>query len=150
MAGEVTIVGKNNTKAEVTGQNELKVTLSANGEPIDSSNPLPVEATIDAGSGIATEATLEEIRDQGIGIAHAAVINPDLSLGTYSISANTYFSYTIFVLKGPVSVAGSVEFPTGSVITYEVGFNQLLGALTLTTTDPDNALVTITTLEKNS
>lgn len=97
MAGEspIKIVGvRNNTVADVTGQNELKVTLSESGNPINNSNPLPVTVT---SSGTSQDVNI------------ATVDNSVLALGQTTMSS----SLPVTLASDQPNIPITIEGPLG-------------------------------------
>jgi hypothetical protein len=75
---EVAIVGKNNTKAAVTGQNELLVKINSAGS-----------------SGLATEATLQVIETNTTGVQRTPGIIRPTAAGNLNTVAATFFSVSV-------------------------------------------------------
>jgi hypothetical protein len=114
---ETAIVGKNNTKATVTGQNELLVKVNA----------------VDPGSGLATEATLQQVENNTDDIAvntKGVLRTPNmlrttssgnlssLSLQIYSASVANVGSADGTVLGAVLKAGEIVNFDASSISHY--------------------------------
>jgi hypothetical protein len=99
---EVAIVGPNNTKAVVTGQEELLVKVNS----------------VDPGTGLATEATLVSVADNTSAYARSASVERTSTTGS-----NTVDVYSISfsnVGAGNVTVQGT-QLEPGETINFDAG-----------------------------
>jgi hypothetical protein len=124
---ETAIVGRNNTKAAVTGQNELLVKVNS----------------VDPGSGLATEATLQVVETNTTGVAkNPNFLRPSGSLGT--VTAGTFSMSFASVGTGNATVGGMTLKP-GETINFDAGaLNNTLGAVAYDTTATGAELIIIT------
>jgi hypothetical protein len=100
---ETAIVGKNNTKAGVTGQNELLVKINS----------------ADPGSGLATEATLQNVETNTTGVARTpGFIREVNAAGDLNSVVSTFYSVSVAnVGSADGTVLGEVIRP-GEILNF--------------------------------
>jgi hypothetical protein len=100
---ETAIVGKNNTKAGVTGQNELLVKINS----------------ADPGSGLATEATLQNVETNTTGVARTpGFIREVNAAGDLNSVVSTFYSVSVAnVGSADGTVLGAVIRP-GEILNF--------------------------------
>ena len=107
---ETAIVGKNNTKAAVTGQNELLVKVSA----------------VSPGTGLATEGTLQSVDTNTLNTANntspnarkANMIRPNNASGNVSSTATYFYSVSVANVGSADGSVLGVTIKPGEVLNF--------------------------------
>jgi hypothetical protein len=126
---EIAITGKNNTKAAVTGQEELLVRVNS----------------VSSTTGLATEATLQAIETNTTGVARTpGFLRATGSDGT--IAAGT-FSMSFASVGTANAIVGGIILKPGETINFDAGaLNNTLGPVAYNTTTNAGAELIIITL----
>jgi hypothetical protein len=126
---EIAITGKNNTKAAVTGQEELLVRVNS----------------VSSTTGLATEATLQQIETNTTGVARTpGFLRATGSDGT--IAAGT-FSMSFASVGTANAIVGGIILKPGETINFDAGaLNNTLGPVAYNTTTNAGAELIIITL----
>lgn len=142
---KVNIVGKNGTKAEVTGQNELKVTLTEGGEPISSSNPLAVEVV--SGGGGSSDINISQVGGAPFALGQSTKAG-SISTTIASDQGNLPISATSLPL--PTGAATSALQGTGNTSLATIATNTTGVATAANQSTANSSLATIATNTGNA
>lgn len=123
---EVTIVGRNNTRAQVTGQEELLVRINSTSST----------------SGLATENTLLEVKTNTTGVVRTPTLLR-VTGAAGSIAAGK-FSMSFASVGTANATVGGMILKTGETINFDAGaLNNTLSALAYDTTTAGAELIII-------
>jgi hypothetical protein len=138
---ESAIVGRNNVRAQVTGQEELLVKVNS----FDPTATLPVSATIVSpiGQNIMNESISVALASDQLGIARTPnFLRPSGTSGTIALGT---FSMSFASVGTANATVGGITLKPGETLNFDAGaINNTLGAVAYSTTTVGAELIIIT------